>query len=106
MVIGPSLVISWQRRGRLPGKKHTMAQRWTSVGNIAVGFQHYADGQPSVDSCAMHTQPGAYPGIGQGGGGHFSKFSTMVAKMSISISLAYSHGEVYIRMLLAYSVFL
>ena len=28
---------------------------------------------------------GAYPGIGQGGG-HFSKFSTRVAKMSISIS--------------------
>ena len=50
---------------------------------------------------------GAYPGIGQGGGGrHFWKFSSRVAKMSISISLAYSHGEVYIRMLLAYSVFL
>ena len=40
------------------------------------------------------------------GGGHFSKFSTRVAKMSISISSAYSHGEVYIRMVLAYSVFL
>ena len=42
----------------------------------------------------------------KGGGGHFSKVSTRVAKMSISISLAYSHGEVYIRMLLAYSIFL
>ena len=52
------------------------------------------------------THSGAYPGIGQGGGGHFSKFSTRVAKMSISISSAYSHREVYIRMLLAYSVFL
>ena len=40
------------------------------------------------------------------GGWHFSKFSTRVAKISISISSAYSHGEVYIRMLLAYSVFL
>ena len=50
-------------------------------------------------------EAGAYPGIGQGGG-HFSKFSSRVAKMSISISSAYSHGEVYIRMLLAYSVFL
>ena len=30
--------------------KHTMAQRWTSVGNSAVGFQHYADGKPSVHS--------------------------------------------------------
>ena len=39
-------------------------------------------------------------------GGHFSKFSTRVAKMSISISWAYSHGEVYIRMLLTYSIFL
>ena len=50
--------------------------------------------------------PGAYPGIGQGGWGHFSKFSTSFAKMLIFISSAYSHGEVYIRMLLAYSVFL
>ena len=49
---------------------------------------------------------GAYPGIGQGGGGHFSKYSSRVAKMSISVSLANSHGEVYIRMLLAYSIFL
>ena len=39
-------------------------------------------------------------------GGHFSKFSSRVAKMSISLPLAYSHGEVYIRMLLAYSAFL
>ena len=38
------------------------------------------------------------------GGGHFSKFSSRVAKMSISISLAYSRGTVYIRMLLAYSI--
>ena len=42
----------------------------------------------------------------KGGGGHFSKFSTRVAKISISISSEYNHGEVYIRMLLAYSVFL
>ena len=41
-----------------------------------------------------------------GGGRHFSKFSTRVAKMSISISSEYSHEEEYIRMLLAYSVFL
>ena len=40
------------------------------------------------------------------GGGHFSKYSSRVAKMSISVSLANSHGEVYIRMLLAYSLFL
>ena len=39
-------------------------------------------------------------------GGHFSKYSSRVAKMSISVSLANSHGEVYIRMLLAYSIFL
>ena len=43
---------------------------------------------------------------GGGGGAHFSKFSTRVAKMSISMSSAYSHGEVYIRMPLAYSLFL
>ena len=50
---------------------------------------------------------GAYPGIGQGGGGwHFSKFSSRVTKMTISISLAYSHGTVYICMLLVYSIFL
>ena len=55
---------------------------------------------------AMNAMTGGYPGIGQGGGGHFSKFPTRVAKMSISISSAYSHGEVYIRMLLTYSVFL
>ena len=36
------------------------------------------------------------------GGGHFSKFSTRVAKMSISISSAYSHGEMYNRMHLAF----
>ena len=53
----------------------------------------------------VHSYAGAYPGIGQGGG-HFSKFFTRVAKMSISISSACSHGEVYIRMVLAYSVFL
>ena len=40
------------------------------------------------------------------GGGHFSKFSTRVAKMSISLSSAYSHGEMYNRMFLAFSVFL
>ena len=31
-------------------KKHTKAQRSASVGDIAVGFQHYADGKPSVHS--------------------------------------------------------
>ena len=40
----------------------------------------------------------------KGGGGHFSKFSSRVAKMSISISLAYSHGAVYIRLLLAIDI--
>ena len=27
---------------------HALAQRWSSDGNIAVGFQHYEDGKPSV----------------------------------------------------------
>ena len=51
------------------------------------------------------THAGAYPGIGQGGGTS-QNFLAKVTKMSISLSLAYSHGEVYIRMLLAYSIFL
>ena len=38
----------------------------------------------------------------QSRGGHFSKFSTRVAKMSISISSAYSDGEMYNRMLLGF----
>ena len=79
-IVGPTLVISWQGRGRFPGKNiRTVAlhvptdsniptlesvgnvavgfQEKTydgptleSVGNIAVGFQHYADGKPSVHS--------------------------------------------------------
>ena len=58
----------------------------------------------AISKYNISKESGAYPGIGQGG--HFSKFSTRVAKMSISVSSAYSHGEMFIRMLLAYSVFL
>ena len=42
----------------------------------------------------------------KGGGGTSQNFLAKVTKMSISISLAYSHGTVYIRMLLVYSIFL